>query len=300
MIIKVYFDDNYLEAFKNMIYSAVVNKKNDTIISLEIGLWGEEGHNLSSDSRATIQNLCQKLGVEVKFIILTSFVDRLQPTSDDQRIPRDSLLARLGMILTAESDFLYLDVDLLLQPGWDDLLYLTPPNPNIAILGIRDNWLNHHGMTSDEKFGEFYINSGVFVFFVKPWVDCDLSQVLRSTISKIENSELEVRQTLFDQDVLNIATRNHKYLLDNSYNCQVNPYVHGPKNEYFRLGVEFQPKILHYIGGTKPFNDLGSIKFDILNMADSNANLGFIDSTLHYYYLYYYMQDLRRIWERNS
>ena len=300
MIIKVYFDDNYLEAFKNMIYSAVVSKKHQTELVLEVGLWGEKGSNLSFESRRSILDFCRRLGVEVDFLTLRHFSDRLQSESYGERIPVDSLFARLSMLIESESDFLYLDVDLLLQPGWDDLLTLSSTDPNIALMGVQDLWLRHHGVTQDEKFGDFYLNSGVFVCFHDRWKFYDLSQVLLETVSQVDKSEIHIHHSLYDQDILNIVSAKNKGAVDKTFNCQINPAPNGPINEYYRLSTDYHPKIIHFIGGVKPFNDLGKIKHDILNMADSNATLGYIDSVLHYYYLYYFFQNQRKIWEKNS
>jgi len=300
MKIKVYFDDNYLEAFKNMIYSAVISKKHQTELVLEVGLWGELGSNLSAESRSSILDFCRRLGVEVDFLPLRHFSDRLQSESYGERIPIDSLFARLSMLIESDSDFLYLDVDILLQPGWDDLLTLPSTDPSIAILGVQDLWLKHHGMTQDEKFGGFYINSGVFVCFYERWRDHALSQVLIRTVSKVDESEIHIRNSLYDQDILNIVSEKHKGLLDKTFNCQISPAQNGPSSDYYRLSANYHPKIVHFIGGVKPFYELGKTKFDIFNMADSNANLGYIDSVMHYYYLYYFFQNQRKIWEKNS
>jgi len=300
MKIKVYFDDNYLEAFKNMIFSAVVSKKSDTKIILEVGLWGPEGTNLSSDSRESILDFCRKLDVEVSFLTLCAFLGRWRPRDDDFSIPIDSQFARLDMMINANSDFLFLDVDLLMQGGWDDLLFLSPSDSSTAILGVEDSWLRHLGTTHDGKYGNFYFNGGVLVFFVDPWKKHDLSQILLSTIEKIDNSELDIRHSLYDQDILNIMCAKNKAPLDKTFNSLVIPYGNAPATEYFRIGKEFQPKILHFISAIKPFKDLGDLKYKILDMADSNSNLGYIDSSHHYYYLYYFMQNKRKMWEKNS
>jgi lipopolysaccharide biosynthesis glycosyltransferase len=300
MKIKVYFDDNYLEAFKNMIFSAVANKKSETKIILEVGLWGPEGSNLSANSRSSILDFCSKLEINVDFLTLTHFLEPSKVQLHEQRIPRDSQLARLSMLVQANSDFLFLDVDLLLQPGWDDLLNLSSPDPDVALVGVEDAWLKHHGMTQDEKYGSFYFNAGVFVCFYDVWKDHNFSELLISTISKVEKSEIEIRQSMYDQDILNILCAKNKGTIDKTFNCQINPAPNGPSNQYFRLSKIHHPRIIHFIGGLKPFNDLGKIKFDILNIAESNASAGYIDSTQNYFYLYYFVQNQRKIWEKNS
>jgi lipopolysaccharide biosynthesis glycosyltransferase len=300
MKIKVYFDDNYLEAFKNMIFSAVMTKKSDTKIVLEVGLWGPEGRNLSSDSRDSILDICRKLDVEVSFLTLRAFLDRWRPRDDDFSIPIDSQFARLDMMINANSDFLFLDVDLLMQGGWDDLLNLSPSDSTTAIMGVEDSWLRHLGTTHDEKYGNFYFNGGVLVFFVDPWKRYDLAQILISTIEKIDNSEMDIRHSLYDQDILNIMCAKNKAPLDRTFNSFIIPYENAPAHNYYRIGREFQPKVLHFISSIKPFKDLGKLKFEVLNMADSNANLGYIDSSHYYYYLYYFVQNQRKIWEKNS
>jgi len=298
--IKVYFDDNYLGAFKNMIFSAVVNKRSYTNISLEVGLWGNEGVNLSAESRESILNFCRKLGVEISFLVLTRFVDRQRPKSEDYRIPLDSHYARLDMMLNADSDFIYLDVDLLLQPGWDELLYLSPSTAEVAVMGVEDLILKNLGVSHESMYGDFYFNSGVLVFFFKPWQEYGLSQKLNSIISQVDNLELKIRDSLYDQDILNVVCVNNKARLDKTFNCFIVAHPNAPAYEHYRLESEFQPKILHFATSIKPFADLGSMKFDILNIADSNSNSGYIDASQHFYYLYYFMQNRRKIWEINS
>jgi len=300
MKIKVYFDNNYLGAFKNMIYSAVLSKKTSTEIDLEVGLWGAEGINLSAESRESILIFCRKLEVKVIFLTLTSFLDRWRPSRDDFSIPIDSQFARLDMMLTADSDFLFLDVDLLMQSGWDDLLCTVPSDLNTALMGVEDSWLKHLGTTHDSKYGDFYFNGGVLLYFFRPWKDNNLSEHMLSTISRIDNLELQIRDSLFDQDLLNIVCAKNKVPLDKRFNSFIIPYVNAPVVNYHRLENEYRPKIIHFISHVKPFKDLGELKFEILKMGDSNANLGYVDSTHHFYYLYYFIQNQRLLWERNS
>jgi lipopolysaccharide biosynthesis glycosyltransferase len=203
------------------------------------------------------------------------------------------------MMINANSDFLYLDVDLLLQNGWDDLVHLSP-DPGVAVMGVEDAWLKHLGTTHESMYGNFYFNTGVLLYFSKAWVDNNLSDHLLAMISRIDNSELHIRDSLFDQDILNIVCANNKMPLDRTYNSFIIPYANAPVANYHKLGREFQPKIIHYISHVKPFKDLGDLKFEILKMGDSNANLGYIDSTHHFYYLYYFVQNQRLLWELNS
>jgi lipopolysaccharide biosynthesis glycosyltransferase len=167
-------------------------------------------------------------------------------------------------------------------------------------MGVEDSWLKHLGTTHDSKYGDFYFNGGVLVFFLDAWKKNGLSQNLLSTISKIDNSEMEIRHSLYDQDILNIICASNKASLDKTFNSFVIPYANAPATDFYRIGKEFQPKILHFMTNTKPFKDLGNVKFEILKMADSNSSLGYIDSNHHYYYLYYFLQNSRKIWELNS
>jgi len=46
-----------------MIYSAALYKRGTTEIQIEVGLWGDEGQNLSLTSSERIRRICGLLGV---------------------------------------------------------------------------------------------------------------------------------------------------------------------------------------------------------------------------------------------
>jgi lipopolysaccharide biosynthesis glycosyltransferase len=308
--IKVYFDDHYLEPFENMIYSATLYKKKSTVINLEVGLWGKQAMNLSATSRNRIEKICSALEVSQKFLTLEEFEENSFDTLG-KIIPLDANLARLDFCLNSKEDFLHLDVDLIMQPGWDELLNLFNLEEGSAISAVPNNdaWGNvsertdsnhpQHWVTKVKNDSNFYFNAGVFIFHHRTWNSENLSELLKSTLADVASGKI---QTQFgDQDILNFVTNGFKNSLPSKYNLQVNENVgESAINSFFIPNTELQPRILHYAGPSKPW------KFETEHMAainrvnDYNSKQGYVDTLMNFFTPYFFIQNQRRIWAHNS
>jgi lipopolysaccharide biosynthesis glycosyltransferase len=310
MKIKVYFDDTFLEPFENMIYSATLYKKAITEIHLEVGLWGDKGQNLSLNSRNRITKICKLLGVSKLFSPLNVFTNR-QFASFGRVNPLDSNLARLDFCLNATQDFLFLDVDLILQTGWDELLSVANTPQKAAISAVPDRWADHwvterskvehkqNWVTTLEQDDDFYFNAGVFVFHHKNWHANLLNEELMRVLLLIEEGKLETH--LGDQDILNYVTRGLKHKLPSKYNVMVTKSVGKFSiNSHFIPSSDEQPRILHYVGSAKPWRFGIEDLNQIFSWSHNNSCKGYVDHLHNFYLPYFFIQNQRRIWAHNS
>jgi hypothetical protein len=85
-----------------MIYSAALYKRGTTEIQIEVGLWGDEGQNLSLTSSERIRRICGLLGVSLAFSTLKEFINH-EFSSFGRIIPLDSNLARIDFCLNDDA-----------------------------------------------------------------------------------------------------------------------------------------------------------------------------------------------------
>jgi lipopolysaccharide biosynthesis glycosyltransferase len=292
-----------------MIYSATLYKKETTLISLGVGLWSKQGTNLSPVSRNRIEKICKALEISLSFITLKEFTETHFDTFG-RIIPLDANLARLDYCINSNEDFLHFDVDLILQPGWDELLSLPKVQDGAAISAVPDldSWGNislrrdinhpqHWVCGSDES--NFYFNAGVFIFHYQGWNAQNLNDVLMQTLSEIDSRKMHTH--FGDQDILNFVTNGFKNRLPSRYNLLVNEVVGQPSiNNYFIPKNELQPRILHFAGPSKPWkHDLEHIS-NILRVNDYNSSRGYVDTLMNYFMPYYFIQNQRKIWAHNT
>jgi lipopolysaccharide biosynthesis glycosyltransferase len=104
------FDDGYLYPFMVFAYSARANSS----MELKFIIAKSEG-SLSEESVAMIHLVTEKLGIQVVFLQV--------PISFDRRWNHVSPVAmqRLFFFDLLEEPFIYMDVDILLSPGWDEI-----------------------------------------------------------------------------------------------------------------------------------------------------------------------------------
>jgi lipopolysaccharide biosynthesis glycosyltransferase len=319
--IKLYFDDNYIPLFKNMLYSAMLYKEPNTNFDLVIGV--EYNRQNSDDPENQIGGLtpkgqdavlkfCQQIGVLVVFEEVLSSEEIFSDTdfqrnfSTMQHIPYHSIVARLKMALESRQDFYYFDVDLIMQPGWDSIFTIEPQDSGTVLMAARDSHrknfnkradLEHpqHWVMSDKSNKDNYFNSGVIKFLYKPWNEHKISEKLISLLNKIKRGELN--SEFGDQDVLNHVTKNNCELLDQTFNVLVHMRGGDPINHYYSLEKKYHPKILHYVGGEKPHTIGQSRKDEYIHLIDSNCDNGFLDHTQNYYYTYFFIQNQRKLFE---
>jgi len=161
------------------------------------------------------------------------------------------------MMMNAKESFLYLDVDLIMQPGWDKILTIEPKHTTTELMAAKNSHridldergnpeYPQHWVMQNESNTDNYFNSGVIKFFPSAWKSQELSKKLISLLRSVESGELKVRFS--DQDVLNQIVRNNFELLDQNLNVMVNTLPGNIVNQYSLLERKHYPKILHYTG----------------------------------------------------
>jgi len=321
--IKLCFDDNYIPLFKNMLYSAMLYKEQDTNFDLVIGVANKRQNpddsetqvdGLTPNGQDAVLKFCRLIGVSVTFEEILSS-EEVFTSADFKRnfatmkhIPYFSFIARLIMFINATEDFVYLDVDLIMQPGWDSIFTIEPQNSSTAIMAANDcnrsslellrSATEHpqHWVMSDTT--NHYMNSGVMKFNYKAWNEYTISNKLISLLKKIERGEVTTQFS--DQDVLNHVTQNNFELLDQTFNVLVAPWGGSSINNYYSLEKKNHPKILHYVGGVKPHAIGQSEKDEMIKIADFNCDKGFLDHAQNYFYIAFFIQNQRKLFEMNT
>jgi lipopolysaccharide biosynthesis glycosyltransferase len=322
--IKLYFDDNYIPLFKNMLYSATLYKQPNTNFDLVIGV-EYKGQNsddpenqiggLTPKGQDAVLKFCKQIGVLVVFEEVLSNEEIFSNTdfqrnfSTMQHIPYDSLVARLKMLLAARQDFYYFDVDLIMQPGWDSIFTIKPQDSDTVLMAAQNSFRKNldkradfehpqHWVMSDKSNKDNYFNAGVIKFLYEPWNEHKMSKNLLSLLNKIKRGELSSQYA--DQDVLNHVTKNNCELLDQTFNVMVHPGGGDPINYYYSLKEKYHPKILHFVGGWKSHTMEQSQKDEIIHVIDYNCDNGFLDHAQNYFYVNFFVQNQRKIFEVNA
>ena len=322
--IKLYFDDNYIPLFKNMLYSAMLYKQPNTnfdlVIGVEYKIQNSENpetqiSGLTPKGQDAVQKFCKQIGVLFVFEEVLSNEEIFSNTdfqrnfSTMQHIPYDSLVARLKMLLAARQDFYYFDVDLIMQPGWDSIFTIEPQDSDTVLMAARNSFRKNlnaradfehpqHWVMSDKSNKDNYFNAGVIKFLYEPWSEHKMSENLLSLLDKIKTGELSSKYA--DQDILNHVTQNNFELLDQTFNVLVHPWGGDPINNYSSLEKKYHPKILHFIGGWNAHTMEQSQKDQIIHLTDYNCDNGFLDHAQNYFYTNFFIQNQRKIFEANA
>ena len=304
MKLKVFFDDNYLPPFKTLLYSAFSNKKAETPIEIVAGLWRD---NLSQLSIATIQAYGEKLGFNITFEELGNWSPILDENIRNPygHIPDDSAKIRLEYLVNSTEDFIYMDVDMLLLPGWDDI-FQPAQFPTHHVIGVVPDSMTtkrnnvRYPPTENAKNArdglDFYFNSGLMIVNAKAWHEKDMTGKLATTLRKISEGSIEVDWV--DQDALNLVTAGFKFPLNRTFNTMIHPWTEEFTNEFYSPDRSLQPKILHFVASPKPWNMENSLREELLRLAQENARAGFVDSIGNWYHMYFFYDNQRVLWEQ--
>ena len=156
----------------------------------------------------------------------------------------------LPQLLRNEELVIYLDADLIFnQIDMADLVQHIQSDPHQQpIAAVHDDLFSSTAAQRQELqmldiAPAQYFNSGVLG--MRPSrIDIDLVQALHSFTEQYPNA------THIDQDLLNVTFRHRTHWLPERFNYQVNIC----QGRYFENPENFDKKILHYTGKTKPLN----------------------------------------------
>ena len=230
-------DDNYFWPWLVMVYSASVNIDKSPVKFILANINGM----LSQWNIDIAKKFMQELELEFEVMELAT---TLNPKFTHQfNITVYSRLLLMDLLL---ENFLWLDADLLLLPGWTNIFDDVGDNrgEDVVITGVTDTKLTTARLASDGNAAFLrsegrYVNCGVIKVSVDSWRN--LSPAV-SWQEIAENLEFH-RLSLNDQDILNLLCAGKISLMKNSFN-----YIVGDE-------LSFESKILiqHYAGDPKPW-----------------------------------------------
>jgi len=165
----------------------------------------------------------------------------------------------LPELLTEYAECLYLDSDLIVMSGLEELMNQSIENFYVA--GVLDWGINeNHYLNLNIKDMSQYVNAGVLLLNLRKMREDNLqAQFLRS---------LEKNYSYADQDILNIRCYGNIKLLPLKYNVftrifannsQIQSKLHHCFDDYNIKEAIKNPVIIHYTGGIKPWDNLRSI-----------------------------------------
>jgi lipopolysaccharide biosynthesis glycosyltransferase len=305
-----------------MIYSAMLYKSAATDFNIVICVpqsSGDrergpflEGEGLSAEGKTLVAEFCNIIGVSFSFEELRTeepifYSEEFKKNfAVFDQVPYSSLIARLIMFINAKKDFIYLDVDLIMQPGWDEILTEYPKEKNTVLMAAKNHYRVHLKERDNPEHPEYwvmenstnsdnYFNSGVMKYFYENWKSQNFTIKLLQLLKRIEDGELKV--WLPDQDVLNSISRDHVEILDQEYNVMVHSDAGDITNEYFSIDKHRWPRILHFVGGTKPNAFDEEFKNRVIRMIDWNSSNKFHDHAQNFFYIYFFIHNQRLLWE---
>lgn len=226
-------DDNYVFPFIVTLLSA----KQSTKLDFEVILAHVEGE-LSQKSIAFIETCCKKIGV--RLITRRIDVPFSLPMAESSHISKTSW-ARILLMLKEEDEFVWLDSDLLMLPGWDRLLSEKIDGAGYGIAAVKETQdLGNQDNRAVVAAGESYFNAGVLIV--------DPSKLREELGSSLLVAIDEYKQHGFkwvDQDVLNYCTRGDVGILEPTFNIRrFDPA--SPKSGF----------VIHFAGNMKPWHAL--------------------------------------------
>ena len=230
-LIAMGFDDNYLFPALVTLFSA----RRGYAKELKV-LIAHDGECLSADSISLIRETCLELKIDVSFKEI-DFPDFLGGSGHLSRMS----WARIILMSEVSEQFLWLDADLILQSGWESLLFDGHSLQAAGLAAALDsNFTNTNVLnTAYVVAGEAYINDGVLL--VDPnALDTRVLQRLGEGISRYSELGFE----WLDQDVINFSLEGKGGVLPQSFNRQV-PIHKVKKTTGF---------ILHFTSDAKPWS----------------------------------------------
>lgn len=229
-------DSNYIYPWLLMAKSAVENSASPIHM-----IAGNLNKSLTKADKVFMQKYASYIGLSLEFMDLT--------------MPKD-LTEKLGKSVNGyfsllfldklTTDFLWLDSDLILEPGWDSIFDEVPQTKNqkkYVIAAVQDRIATSALLRKESKNSAFmtnsdhYFNCGLMWLSPRVWRANSFNRQWGDVI----RNDKELGLQFIDQDILNFMLRDHVAPLSHKFN-----YMPGDL-------INEKPLITHYAGYPKPW-----------------------------------------------
>ena len=230
-------DDAYLWPWMIMIHSAHKNSGNVKVKYLLANI----NELLSPDAQDLARNFAAEIGADLE---VRNFTTNLKSQYEFQF--NITVYARIIMMDEFDQDFLWLDSDLLLLPGWSKI-FEEPgdyESSDCVFHAVKDiertqKSLQNEGNAAYRAAGDRYFNTGVLLASPENWRKMPESKGWKELASDLKGNALKYP----DQDVLNLLGAKSTSLLPSGYNTIVGNST----------GLSDPLYIKHYAGSPKPW-----------------------------------------------
>lgn len=237
-------DDHYAPYCGVMITSLLANCRPDTDIHVHILDGG-----ISEENRANMESLKSIRDFELHFHTMSNedfhgLKMETWPVSANYRFKVASVLGDISRIL-------YLDCDIVILEDPVDLITNFPEDAWCC--GVPDAMSARNkkrlGLTGYAP----YINSGVLVIDLDAWRANNIEEKMLEYAR--EHTDILKYQ---DQDVINVAMRDHVHFLPLRWNSQYLDTRYTPRNSKLYYESFHKPAIIHYVTSEKPWLPLSA------------------------------------------
>jgi len=231
-------DDNYLWPWMVMTYSAMRSSGN---VSFKLVLANVNG-SITQVHLRSILYFCELLSIELEVLEIRSDLE-IKYSHNKSLV----CYAPLFLMDLMNQDFVWLDADLILLPGWTEIFEskISDNGGNFILAAAVDSsatasGLREKGNQAFDLAGDMYFNSGVMQMCPDNWRKCVTTEewqgvaALRSELGFIYN----------DQDVLNFLTFGKNAILPTTFNH----IVGDVENSMTQISIR------HFAGYPKPWN----------------------------------------------
>jgi lipopolysaccharide biosynthesis glycosyltransferase len=233
--VAVVVDDNYRDQLSVLTYQLAKFSRQEVelYVFFDQNAW-------TVGSREESATHCRKLGLKLQL------VPSAEPEVASQAHEPEHLQAttahhlRLGFD-RMEGQFLFLDIDVLLARGWEDIFAITPSDKNSLFAAATDQLVKNHGDYRNNQAlisqSSRYFNSGVMLFF-RP----EISDSNRTRLNQAIAGASKLGFQFGDQCIFNWVFGGVVEELPQRLNAQ-----------YFSRS-EPKPLIYHFAGDQKPWH----------------------------------------------
>jgi lipopolysaccharide biosynthesis glycosyltransferase len=227
------FDDAYVWPWIVQVFSGEKSREREVHRAIAV-----TPDSLSAESKAVILEVAEWLKISINFIDLELPADL--PVSHHFT---EMTYARIVLADILESTFIWLDADILLGPGWDQLLALPEPAGGfVSRAALADgNQQRMAGSLNQAvlRAGNSYFSAGVMQINPVAWRQKGLNHQWKQLLEEYESRGFE----WVDQCALNFFLFESNMVLPAGFNFS--PYS-GDANTA-------GPHIVHYTGSNKPW-----------------------------------------------